>query len=76
MIQITVTQSSLLTCAKNFTPRKYPKPKYEKRKLCASELTAVEEESNKDENSNTKTYKIRRFIMCSTAIMNDEISVT
>jgi hypothetical protein len=76
VIQITVTQSALSTCAKNFIPREDPKPKYEKRKLCASELTDGEEESYKDENSNTKTYKIRRFVICSTAIMNDEISVT
>jgi hypothetical protein len=76
VIQITVTQPSLSTCAKKLTPRKDPKPKYEKRKLRASELTDVEEESYKDENSKTKTYKIRSFIICSTAIMNDEISVT
>jgi len=64
VIHITVTQSSLSTCAKNFIPRKDPKPKYEKRKLCVSELTDGEEESYKDENSNIKTYKIRRFIIC------------
>jgi len=71
-----VTKSSLSTCAKKFTPRKDSKPKYEKKKLCASELADVEEESYKDENSNTKTYKTRSFIICSTTIMSDEISVT
>jgi len=76
VIQITVTQSSLSTCAKKFTPRKDSKSKYEKRKLCASELTDAEEHSYEDENSNTKTYKIRSFIICNTIIVSDEISVT
>lgn len=76
MIQITVTQSSLSTCAKKFTTRKDAKPKYEKRKLCASELTDDEEQSYKDENSNTKTLKIRSVIICSTTITSDEITVT
>jgi hypothetical protein len=52
------------------------KPKYEKRKLCASELTDDEEQSYKDENSNTKTLKIRSFIICSTTITSDEITAT
>ena len=49
---------------------------YEKRILCASELTDAEEESYNDEKSSTKTYKIKSFKIFSTPITNDEIGVT